>query len=450
MPSEPSKKRSLVLKDKSGKVIVPKDLLESQARTHPDYSQPSVSTSSIVEKASEQKDHIMLSHESSGSELHPLEGGLPQDVVNATVSSTEINRESDEAEVRFHSHPDQLMVPNQTDEVCDLLLPPASEGIPESNDEIGSDDDWEAQASKLSEDTPALSSQPLRSLRPGGGEAITHQSDDTNTVVFGYSKPDILALRPAFGTIERPPQCQSYEKLIIFGQDNQQIPRTQLRPQHSMSPKLQGHPEKWKSPNSTYSPSQTFQNPNEPSQSHKRNPSSRGAKKAPPPPMPKKVISDPLELMNREVMVLLNKITPQTFLKLTGKLSEIQIQNSLMMEKLVRLIFEKAVSEPSFANLYAEMCSILDSSNNYTNFCHIVWNRDTNQYLWLKDIQYSNILAGPYPSVVECIDACLSRVAPPTKLITHPVSIAEELIVNNNLISVISTNFISHHIIIGL
>lgn len=437
MVGEPSKKRNLVLKDKTGKVIVPKDLLEPQGVGF-DCSQTSALDNTlnihdpdkVASLANTSSDHCTISDDcvSSGEDL------LHRQPSNELLSS------SPSPEIISEEVTDKQISPftSQVDEVCDLLPPPASGIISEVIDDAGSEDDWEAQASKLSEDTTDIStvSQPLRSLRPGGGEPISYQNAVGPSTVIVYSKSDILTLRVGLGNLQRPPQCMSYEKLIFLGQDNQPIPRNLVRPQHSMSPKLQGHSEKWKQQNPTYSPSQTIQvPPNEPSQ-YKRNAPSRGSKKVPPPPMPKKLISNPLELMTREVMALLNKITPQTFLKLTGKLSEIQIQNSSMMEKFVRLVFEKAISEPNFANLYAEMCSILDSSNNYTNFCHIVWNRDTNQYLWLKDIQYSNILAGPYHSVSDCIEACLSRVAPPTQLITHPVTVAEEVIVNNNLISV--------------
>ena len=254
-----------------------------------------------------------------------------------------------------------------------------------------------------------------------------------------------MSLRINIDQLERPSQCYSYEKLLFFTNDGQPIlkqnasrPQIQSPPQPH-SPQLHPQPDqRWKQPGPIYStppiqPLPPIQNP--PESWKQRGQSSRGARR-PAPPMPKKIITNPIEILSREALIILNKITPQTFIKLTGRLSEIPIHNSAMLEELVRLIFNKAVLEPSFANLYAEMCTILDSSNNYTNFCHVVWNRDTNQYLWLKDIQYGNVLAGPYSTLQECINACLSHNPPPTQLINHPVTVAELVIVNGKLISV--------------
>jgi hypothetical protein len=316
---------------------------------------------------------------------------------------------------------------------------PASTNFSPVPDE-GSDDDWETQASKLAEVIETAPQPVVRSLRPGGGEQKVSTNVTSGTVVIVYTKSEILALRFATENLQRPLQCASYEKLVYFGSDNQQIPRNTSNRSHHSSPQVHGgsNPDRRKQSGSNNSPNHS----GHPNDAHKRHPSSRGPKK-PVPPMPKKVISDPLEQMSREAVAILNKITPQTFIKLTGKLSEIPIQNSSMLQKLVRLVFDKAVSEPNFANLYAEMCSILDASNNYTNFCHIVFNRDTNQYFWLKDIQYSNVVAGPYPSVVDCIAACVSDVPPPTQLISHPVSVAEEIVLNNHLISVCTLSLFS-------
>jgi hypothetical protein len=307
------------------------------------------------------------------------------------------------------------------EEICvhEPSPPPAASQLIDKSDD-GSDDDWETQASKLSEE---VALPVVRSLRPGGGEQKINPIPLSSSTMVVYTKSEILALRLGLELSVRPSQCLSYDKLLFFGIDNQPIPRNIALRLPNSSPQ-QGQADKWKQSQQN----QTSDNP-------KRHPSSRGSKR-PVPPMPRKIISDPLEQMSREVVAILNKITPQTFVKLTGKLREIQIQNSTMLSKFVRLVFDKAVSEPNFANLYAEMCSSLDSANNYINFCHIVRNQDTNQYLWLEDIQYSNLLAGPYLSIVECITACHSSIPPPTQLINHPVSIAEEVIVNGNLISV--------------
>jgi len=88
-------------------------------------------------------------------------------------------------------------------------------------------------------------------------------------------------------------------------------------------------------------------------------------------PMPKKQITDPVEIMTRDVQAILNKITPQTFQKLTMQLCEIPIDTNAMLDKLIQLVFEKAVQEPNFANLYAEMCAALDKESRYWAFLQV-------------------------------------------------------------------------------
>ena len=88
-------------------------------------------------------------------------------------------------------------------------------------------------------------------------------------------------------------------------------------------------------------------------------------------PMPKKQITDPVEIMTRDVQAILNKITPQTFQKLTMQLCEIPIDTNAMLDKLIQLVFEKAVQEPNFANLYAEMCAALDNESRYWAFLQV-------------------------------------------------------------------------------
>jgi hypothetical protein len=467
-PTEPTKKRTLVLKDKTGKIIVPKDLLESQ-RSGLVESSPTSNLGNTLETRDISNSDPVIDTPASGPSpcLDP-----PKSPLGTPSESSTILQEAQPslctpespcpplATDNSNGVPDPSLAPSTNKNIrkdiatadcrdSDLLeaytpvlvkevsqleplpLPVSTDFTPVPDD--GSDDDWETQASKLSDMTEPVTQPVVRSLRPGGGEQKISPNVTPDTVVLVYTKSEILALRFPTENMQRPHQCASYEKLVHFGNDNQQIPRNNSN-RHSSSPQVHGgsHPDRRKQSGPNNSPPNHVAHPND---SHKRH-ASRGVKK-PVPPMPRKVISDPLEQMSREVVAILNKITPQTFIKLTGKLGEIHIQNSEMLQKLVRLVFDKAVSEPNFANLYAEMCSILDASNNYTNFCHIVWNRDTNQYLWLKDIQYTNILAGPYPSVVDCIAACDSQVPPPTQLISHPVSIADEVVLNNNLISVL-------------
>ena len=110
-----------------------------------------------------------------------------------------------------------------------------------------------------------------------------------------------------------------------------------------------------------------------------------------------------------EVRSILNKLTPQNFEKLTAKLGAIQIGSANMLDKLINLVFDKAVMEPNFANLYADICRNLNEKSRTWSFLQVVHEYDNNKYLWLKDLQFDNNVAGPYMTVGECVEACTSE-----------------------------------------
>ena len=68
-------------------------------------------------------------------------------------------------------------------------------------------------------------------------------------------------------------------------------------------------------------------------------------------PMPKKIVSDPAELLSRNVQDILNKITPQTFSKLTGKLCDIPIDTNELLDLMIQKVFEKAISVISLTGI---------------------------------------------------------------------------------------------------
>jgi len=63
--------------------------------------------------------------------------------------------------------------------------------------------------------------------------------------------------------------------------------------------------------------------------------------------------------LRRQVMSLLNKITLDSFQGITNQISEIEISQPWQMDVVIGLIFDKAVVEHSFSEMYAEMCKKL-------------------------------------------------------------------------------------------
>lgn len=311
-----------------------------------------------------------------------------------------------------------------------LAAQPTAEPVPMES--------WEEQATKM-EIKPAV-----RSLRPQGQKLNTGARAGPAAPLYVYSKAEILKLKMPKEQMDCPSQCLSYSKIVVTS-DNPQGAKNgpsggKLPYAQQMSG--QGGPEpRWKQggypqqqPSMQYDDKQAAgwkRGQQQAPTQQQRNP-----RRVPAPPMPKKVITDPVEVMTREVVAILNKITPQTFLKLTNQLADINILSSEMLERFTRLVFDKAVNEPNFANLYAEMCSILDSKNNYLSFCQVVWNKDTNQYLWIVDMQYSNTLSGPFSTVEECVNAAVAVSNHPTQPVNSPVNIVDILIVNGILINI--------------
>ena len=151
---------------------------------------------------------------------------------------------------------------------------------------------------------------------------------------------------------------------------------------------------------------------------------------------PRKVISDPVEMLTTECISILNKITPQTYDKLSQSILELNITNTAMMDKLIQLIFEKAVQEQSFAHLYAELCFFLSKNAAHWTFYTIVRDvdvKDTN-YFWIVDHEFSSVAAGPFFSKNDCSSAIQSEVPKPM----NPINVASfevvETIVMNSII----------------
>lgn len=53
---------------------------------------------------------------------------------------------------------------------------------------------------------------------------------------------------------------------------------------------------------------------------------------------------------------LLNKLTPEKFEKLYAQLLEIDINDRQVLEAIIEIVFKKAVDEPGFSPLYADLC----------------------------------------------------------------------------------------------
>ncbi|CAF3707843.1 unnamed protein product [Adineta steineri] len=73
-----------------------------------------------------------------------------------------------------------------------------------------------------------------------------------------------------------------------------------------------------------------------------------------PPAKPKSVDANVKFL--REIRLILNKLTPQTYEKLLKKLDELELDRYERLEGMIDIFFSKAVEEPKFCFMYAALC----------------------------------------------------------------------------------------------
>ncbi|PKA50278.1 Eukaryotic translation initiation factor 4G [Apostasia shenzhenica] len=72
-------------------------------------------------------------------------------------------------------------------------------------------------------------------------------------------------------------------------------------------------------------------------------------------------ISDDEEQKQRRLKGILNKLTPQNFEKLFAQVKEVNIDNTTTLNGVISQIFDKALMEPTFCEMYADFCLHLAS-----------------------------------------------------------------------------------------
>ncbi|XP_010269861.1 PREDICTED: eukaryotic translation initiation factor 4G-like isoform X3 [Nelumbo nucifera] len=67
-------------------------------------------------------------------------------------------------------------------------------------------------------------------------------------------------------------------------------------------------------------------------------------------------VSDEKENKQRQLKAILNKLTPQNFEKLFKQVKEVNIDNAVTLRGVISQIFDKALMEPTFCEMYANFC----------------------------------------------------------------------------------------------
>ncbi|KAM0934209.1 putative MIF4G-like, type 3, MIF4G-like domain superfamily protein [Dioscorea sansibarensis] len=72
-------------------------------------------------------------------------------------------------------------------------------------------------------------------------------------------------------------------------------------------------------------------------------------------------VSDVEEAKHRQLKSILNKLTPQNFEKLFAQVKTVNIDNPVTLTGVISQIFDKALTEPTFCEMYADFCLHLSS-----------------------------------------------------------------------------------------
>jgi hypothetical protein len=304
----------------------------------------------------------------------------------------------------------------------------------------------------ISQSPPPSGGKVKRSLKPNAGKDLSLRQfgKKDKMIEIKYTKDDLIKLGKASNLCDRPPACSSYVNILVVEEFVNSTVPNKMRVLYSeffnrqvgygfaKEPISRERTNSYSSPSKGDKSQQQVQQDNGwergksapvgKNQSNlvdKDNISSspvitknlsRHSSNSPPPTsitfakIKKVSPSDGLEKLSVDVTSILNKITPDTSEKLTNKLiNDIPITSNAMLDKLISLIFEKAVLESTFAEVYADICSKLEK-DKYWDFLQVVHNIDLNEYFWIKDLEFNNFLAGPFHSIQECINSTKNEV----------------------------------------
>jgi translation initiation factor 4G len=136
-----------------------------------------------------------------------------------------------------------------------------------------------------------------------------------------------------------------------------------------------------------------------------------------------------LVVAEKKVKSILNKMTKETFDRLSAQMLEIPILSYEILTMMIDTVYDKAIDEPSFGDMYADLCVRLSQSVQGNKFVHIIESDeepptedgeaapDPNDgstqntvYRWSNDVSTSDSeIVGPLPSVEACFDAAFDE-----------------------------------------
>eukprot|EP01033_Poteriospumella_lacustris_P013240 gene13240-9485_t len=153
-------------------------------------------------------------------------------------------------------------------------------------------------------------------------------------------------------------------------------------------------------------------------------------------PFKKDVKNDPLAALEVDATEIINKITPETFEKLSKKTLELKVVNTTMLDTLVKLIFEAAVTQAGFSGVFADLCNFLTENATQWNFFTVVKHFEKEEYFWIRDVVFPEEYAGPFYEKSAIASAIESNNAPMKAMPGQNLSSVEVLLLDNHLVRI--------------
>ena len=123
-------------------------------------------------------------------------------------------------------------------------------------------------------------------------------------------------------------------------------------------------------------------------------------------------------ICEKKVKSLLNKMTIEKFQTLSKQFCEIKIESFEMLELIISKVYDKAIGEPSFGGIYAELCVMLSNEVTSASFVELI-NYDKSKagnafddqegpFYWSSNVSNTDKeIVGPFNTADDTIDAAL-------------------------------------------
>jgi translation initiation factor 4G len=125
--------------------------------------------------------------------------------------------------------------------------------------------------------------------------------------------------------------------------------------------------------------------------------------------------SSALVVAEKKVKSILNKMTKEKFETLSQQMCEIPLESYETLSMMIRFVYEKAIDEPSFGDMYADLCALLSRTAQTSSFVHFIQsdeekdNGSPQVWRWSNDVSHDDgEIVGPFEDEDDAFDAALA------------------------------------------